>query len=117
MNPLPQKMLCRESQPLLRVWMAERWWPRARGLLGRSPLQADEGFALTPCSSVHGIGMTYTVDLLFLDRADAILRVCALTPLGFRMYRGAWRTIECAPGSVVRYNFATGQQLHWGDLP
>ncbi len=113
MSALPQKWLCRDHQPLLRVWWADRWWARARGLLGHPRLQRGEGLVLTPCNAVHGMGMTYSVDLLFLDREDRILRVCPLRPLGLRRQGGAWRTVECAAGSIAQHAFAVGQQLQW----
>ncbi len=113
MSSLPVKRLCRDCQPLLRVWWADRWWARARGLLGRPRLQLGEGLVLTPCNAVHGLGMPYTVDLLFLDRQDRIQRVCPLYPLGLRRQSGARRTVECAPGSIDQFGFAAGQQIHW----
>ena len=52
---------------LEQVWQAESVWERGRGLLGRTPLDWNQGFWIEPCSSVHTIGMGYPLDLAFLD--------------------------------------------------
>ncbi|MBV9774768.1 MAG: DUF192 domain-containing protein [Gemmatimonadetes bacterium] len=56
-----------------RVGLADRWWLRLRGLLGRPALAPGEGMLLTPCSGVHMVGMTYPIDVAFLDRAGAVV--------------------------------------------
>jgi hypothetical protein len=41
------------------VAVADRWWPRFRGLLGRDRLPEGEGLLLTPCRSIHMLGMRF----------------------------------------------------------
>src|SRR5438034_6075313 len=54
-----------------RIAVADRWWLRLRGLLGRPPLGAGGGGLLTPCRAVHTFGRSYPVDVAFLDRRAA----------------------------------------------
>jgi uncharacterized protein len=48
---------------------------RAVGLLARSRVQHDEGVWITPCRAIHTIGMRDTIDVIFVDREDRVLRV------------------------------------------
>ena len=51
-----------------RAYIARSWLARLRGLLGTSELPADEGLWLSPCNSVHSLGMRYAIDVIFLNR-------------------------------------------------
>jgi uncharacterized protein len=53
---------------------AKDYFARLRGLLGRS-LEEDGGLMLTPCNSIHTIGMRYAIDAVYLDRSWRVLRV------------------------------------------
>ena len=60
-----------------RIGLADGWWTRLRGLLGRDRLEPGEGLLLRPCRAVHMLGMRLTLDIAFLDPAG---RVVALYP-------------------------------------
>ena len=89
-------------------------WDRLRGLLGRAPLQAGAGLLLTPCASVHTLGMRYPLDLVFLD-ADGRIRklVSALAPLRMAASPGAAMTLELAGGSLCALDLRVGEVLEW----
>lgn len=55
-----------------RVGLADQWWQRARGLLGRPEPAEGEGLLLSPCRAVHMLGMRYPLDVLFLDRQGQV---------------------------------------------
>lgn len=99
-----------------RVWLADRWPARLRGLLGREPLApcAREGLLLTPCGAIHTIGMRYALDVVFLDEEGAIV--------GWRESVGPWRacsaagakrTLELGPGSIDIIRPHRGERLLW----
>lgn len=113
MNDLPSGFLYRDGEAILQTWLADRWWSRARGLLGRRRLQKNEALLIRPCPSVHGWGMTYPLDLLFLDKHGTILRTTRLFPVGFRICPGAWQTVECALGTIATKELSAGQVLEW----
>src|SRR5262245_48115253 len=50
-----------------RVWRADTFLTRARGLLGRSALEAGEGLWIDPCSSIHMFFMRFPIDAVFVD--------------------------------------------------
>ncbi|HWU83827.1 MAG TPA: DUF192 domain-containing protein, partial [Rhodocyclaceae bacterium] len=87
---------------------------RLRGLLGRPRLQPGEALLIDPCPSVHTIGMTYPLDLLFLDADFRLLKqVSRLRPLGWSACRNARATVELAPGSLDSLALNTGDRLEW----
>ena len=58
-----------------RAGVADTFWRRFRGLLGRAELAEGDGLVIEPCSSVHMLGMRFSVDALHLDRSGTVLRV------------------------------------------
>ena len=54
-----------------RVRVADRWWPRLRGMIGRPEPEQGEGLLLMPCQGVHMHWMGYALDVAFLDPAMA----------------------------------------------
>lgn len=57
-----------------RLYRADRWIHRLRGLIGYSALAPEEALWIEPCSQVHTHFMRYPLRVLFLDRNDVILR-------------------------------------------
>ena len=109
---------CEGTVVLPRVWRADNWHLRLRGLLLRPPLCDGEGLLIVPCDSVHTFWMGYPLDLLFLDRAGRVLRWRE----DLRPWRGAWcrrahATIEMRSGSLARISPSVGQQLQWRPAP
>ena len=90
-------------------------WTRLRGLLGRPMLADGEGLLIEPCGSVHTFGMRYRVDLVYLDRENRVVDICAnLGP--WRTHRArarARKTLELAAGGIEKFNPLIGEQLTW----
>ncbi|WP_224982582.1 DUF192 domain-containing protein [Geomonas agri] len=63
------KVLARE------VDLADSFFARLKGLLGRRELPAGRGLWIRPCSSVHTFGMRFTIDVLFMDRDMRVVAV------------------------------------------
>lgn len=99
---------------LSRVMLATNSLERMRGLLGRPPLEEDQGLLLSPCASVHTFGMRYPIDLVFLDGAYRVRRVvAALRPLRMAWSPGARMTLELKAGTAAALGIRAGQELHW----
>lgn len=105
-----------DAAPIPQVWVADRWWSRMRGLLARPPLSADGSQALliTPCASVHTVGMRYSLDLVYLDRAGMVV--------GWREHVAPWRlsacrraaaTVEFRGGALARLHPRLGERWQW----
>lgn len=69
------------------VEVADSFWRRFQGLLGRDELPAGEGLLITHCSSVHTLGMAFPIDVLHLDGAG---RVQAIVPAMQPWRLGPW---------------------------
>lgn len=107
----------RQGRPAIaQAWMADRWWPRLRGLLLRRPLARDGSQALVirPCASVHTMGMGYALDLVFLDAGQ---RVCGwrsnVRPWRGAICRGAHAVVELHAGALETLQPQIGETWAW----
>jgi uncharacterized membrane protein (UPF0127 family) len=56
-----------------RVLTALTMLDRRMGLLTRPKLRMGEGLHIVPCDSIHTVGMTYSIDVVFLDEDGLVL--------------------------------------------
>ena len=88
---------------------------RLRGLLGRPPLRPGEGLVLVPCASVHTCFMREPLDVAFVARDGAILRVVpGLRPWRAAACRGAHAVLELPAGTCAGAGLRPGDRV---DLP
>ena len=66
-----------ESKRVAIVHVANTFWSRFVGLLGRRTLAQDEGLLFVPGASIHTLGMRFPIDLVFMDASMKVLRVVA----------------------------------------
>lgn len=94
------------------VWLADRWWPRLRGLLGRGPLEPGRGLVLEPCKAVHMFGMKFSIDVAFVDREGVVVALYPGLEPGARTpwHKPAEKAIELPVGTIE----ATGTEI--GDV-
>lgn len=105
----------RQSQPVIaQAWRTTTMFERMRGLLGRPELKSGEALIIEPCNAVHTFGMTYPLDIVFVDAKGKVLKLCSQLPK-LRMAKsfGARMTIELAAGEAERIGLAIGDQLQW----
>ena len=60
-----------------RIGMADWWWLRLVGLLGREQLVPGEGLLLRPCRAIHMLGMSQSLDVAFLDPSGRVVATYA----------------------------------------
>jgi uncharacterized protein len=96
-----------------RAGVADNFWQRARGLLGRPPLAEGEGLIIRPCKAIHTWGMGYPIDVAFLDRSGRVVasyeRVEPNRRTGW--HRGARSALELPAGSLSRASVVVGDLL------
>lgn len=103
---------CSTPSGRLRVRVADRFWTRAMGLLVGAPLDATEALLISPCSSIHTIGMRYPIDVVFVDREGCVLRICAAVHAGrMRFARGARAVLELRAGIAAEHGLRAGVKL------
>lgn len=88
------------------IYKANTFWERLRGLLGRRMLDANEALHIQPCSDVHSFGMTYPLDILFLDKTGHVLKAGVLKPNSWLFCKGASSVLEFKAGCSQAFNSA-----------
>lgn len=102
-----------------RIAVADRWWRRLRGLLGRRELREGEGLLIDPCPAVHTYGMGFAIDVAMLDARGRVLAAYPALPPGRRTpwSREGRYALELPAGTLARTATAVGDQLSWAPLP
>jgi uncharacterized protein len=105
--------LSRSAELASRAAVADGFFTRLRGLLGRDGLEAGEGLVIVPCSSVHMVGMRFPLDILHLDKAGRVVRALPdlrpgqLGPLVWRSHLA----IELPAGTIAATGTEVGDQV------
>ena len=78
----------------MRITEAKTFFQRARGLIGRKSLAADEGLLIPHCNCSHTLFMRFPIDATFFDRKGEIVKVVR----GIKPWRlfvwGGWRACK-----------------------
>ena len=97
----------------LSILVADTWLTRLIGLMGRRQLSALTGLWLKPCGSIHTMWMRFSIDVLYLDAANKVLKIKEnLKP--FRLDfapRGTVSVIELPAFSVAELGFRVGDTI------
>lgn len=95
------------------VEVADNFYSRLKGLLGRPGLPASTGLMLKPANSIHTIGMKFAIDAAFIDRNGIILRIIEKMPAGqiSPVVFGSACVIETAAGEFEKYGATVSDRL------
>jgi uncharacterized membrane protein (UPF0127 family) len=98
-----------------RIGLADGWFARLRGMLGRPAPEPGEGLLLTPCRSVHMYGMAFSLDVAFLDAEGAVVAAYRSLSPGFRTgwHRNAVHALELPAGTLDDSGTVIGDVLAW----
>ena len=93
--------------------VADNWWTRLRGLLGHTPLKPGEGLLLRGEKAIHSVGMSFAIDVLFLDRAGRIVHLIpAMPPLRFSPFVArAADVLEMPAGTIAQTGTIMSDQI------
>lgn len=102
--------LTKDGERICAVDVARSFRERSRGLLGRDGI--DGALLLQPATSVHTFGMRFALDVAFLDRDNAVLRVVTMrrNRLGRPVLR-ARSVLEAEAGAFERWGLRSGDRL------
>jgi uncharacterized membrane protein (UPF0127 family) len=70
----------RETFLSLGVHAADTAFTRLKGLIGRLKLAADDGLWVVPSRGVHTIGVTFPLDLIYLDADSRVIHILESFP-------------------------------------
>ncbi len=96
-----------------RIGIADTSLSRLFGLLGKRSLQPGSGILIRPSSGVHTFGMTFSIDVVALDRDLRVLHLWRrlppfrVTTIGARTYS----VLELAPGQIDFCGIEPGDRL------
>jgi len=98
-----------------RISVADGFFSRLIGLLGRSSLAPDEGLLITRCNQVHMFGMRFPIDIIFLSADERVLDcIPELKPWCFsRKVSGAAKILELPAGKLKSHNLILGDRLQF----
>lgn len=100
-----------------RVELADGFFSRFKGLLGRTGLQEGEGILLSPCSSIHCFGMKFPIDVIFLDRNYNVVDLKRnMQPGSHASCRKARFVLELKAGEIEKHKLQIGQQLEFKQI-
>ena len=110
--------LTRSSVVVQNLRVAQNLWERMRGLIGTEPLQIGEGFLIPHCQGIHTFGMTYRIDLIYLDREGKVVALFEelepnqLGPIRFQTHS----ILELPVGAITRSGTHIGDLLNLDSL-
>ncbi len=93
--------------------VADGFWTRFLGLMGRSSMEQDEALWIYPCNSIHTCFMRFSIDAVFLDRDFRVVSVCEnIKPFRFIWPQTSAKSVlEFPGGSVRRWKIQNGMEL------
>jgi uncharacterized protein len=108
-----QRLACDDGRVVVpRCRVADGFFSRLRGLLGRRGLEPGEGLLLSPSSSVHTLFMRFPIDVVFLDRGLRVVGVSGdVRPWRLAGRRGARHVLELAAGEAHAHRIRAGERL------
>jgi uncharacterized membrane protein (UPF0127 family) len=102
-----------DGRPVAEVEIAATYRTRRRGLLGRDGIEG--AMLLTPCGSVHSVGMRFAIDVAYLDRDLRVLSVRTMPPGRVGMPRPRARhVLEAEAGTLAEWGVRRGVTLTIG---
>ena len=109
----------RTEQPVAStVELASTRAARRRGLLGRDGLPAGSAMLLTPCNSIHTIGMRFAIDVVFVDARGRVRKVVRnLSPWRMAISPLSRATIELSAGELAPEAVRVGDRLYLAPAP
>ena len=95
--------------------LADSWFPRLIGLMGRRSFEAGDGLWLAGEKAIHSFGMLVPIDVLYLDARGLILRADAgMAPwrMGL-LVRGVNDVLELPIGTIARTGTRCGDHISY----
>ena len=97
-----------------KIEVADTFYTRLKGLLGRSGLEEGQGLLLVPCNAIHCVGMKFAIDVVFMDIDIRVIWIRENMKPGTRESKNdAYYVLELASGVVKEKRIQRGDVLRW----
>lgn len=103
--------LTRECFLSLGVTVADTYFARLRGLIGRTRLRSDEGVWMVPSSGIHTVGVLFPIDLVYLNHKHRVVELIETFP----PFRIAPLRMQAASVLELRTHVIFSSQTQVGD--
>lgn len=106
----------RQTLLVSRLEVADGAWSRIKGLIGRSSADFKPGMGLwiVPSEGVHTIGMSFPIDVVYLDGKQRVIHLCHRLP-PMRIAAVKWKAqsvLELPAGTLAESGTEVGDLLH-----
>lgn len=98
---------------MLKIKIANNFFERLIGLIGKKNLQSNTGLLIAPCNSIHMFFMKFSIDAIYIDKNFVIKKIVRnlKTWTGISICLSAWGVVEVAAGEAERLNLKVGEKL------
>lgn len=106
------RLITKENEVVLEnVVIADRFFSRLKGLMGKNTIEDEEGLLIRPCNSIHTFFMKFNLDIAFIDNNFMVLEIYRdLAPNKLsKIYKKSKFVIESKTGSL--YKLKKGEQI------
>lgn len=94
------------------LYVTESVFERMKGLLKREQLTHYDALLISPCNSVHTFFMSYTIDVVYLNKQGVIIKIVkSLKPWRFSFCFSASSTLELADNLSQHLGLKKGQLI------
>ena len=56
-------------------WIADTFWTRFRGLMGKKDIPTDYCLVIQPCNQIHMFSMKFAIDVVYLDANNVVVAI------------------------------------------
>ena len=101
------------AEKFLELEIADGFFSRFLGLMGRKKLPQGQGLFLSPCNSIHMLFMRFSIDAVYVDENFVVKKIVRdLKPwLGISICFGAESCIELAAGGADFFGLKVGDKI------
>jgi len=95
------------------IVVADSFWSRFRGLMGKKKLVYGEGLLLKPCRQIHTWFMSIPIDVLFLDKKGKIVELIPELKPGKKspFIREGYQVLELPAGTIQKFSLQKGDTV------
>lgn len=95
--------------------IADNFFSRAKGLLGRTGLNKGEALKIIPCNCIHSFFMKFRFDAVFINKNNEVVSLIEDMQPGkvSSLYSSAYSVIELPSGVIKDSEIAVGDVLEF----
>ena len=101
------------GKKFFRLEIADSFFARLKGLMGRKKLPQGQGLLILPCNSIHMLFMRFAIDAVYVDKNFVVKKIVKnLRPwLGMSVCLGAHAVIELNAGAADNLGLEVGSKI------